>query len=94
MRQHQRQSLAKLPANLFVALGLGGLTLQRIDLARDLLQDVVDAIEILAGAFQLQLGQPLARLNLVTPAASSTNARRSIGFELRICPMRPCSMMA
>ena len=33
-------------------------------------------------------------LNLVMPAASSITPRRSCGFELKICPMRPCSMMA
>ena len=33
-------------------------------------------------------------LNLETPAASSRIRRRSDGLELRIWPMRPCSMMA
>ena len=33
-------------------------------------------------------------LNLVIPAASSMMARRSVGLELRIWPMRPCSIIA
>jgi hypothetical protein len=32
--------------------------------------------------------------NLLMPAASSSKARLSIGLADKICPMRPCSMMA
>ena len=70
------------------------LAFQRIDLPGHLLQDVVNAIEILASAFEFQLRQPFFVLNLVTPAASSTKARLSTGRELRICSILPCSMMA
>ncbi len=47
-----------------VALGLGGLPLQRIDLARDFFQDVVHAGEVLLGAFELGFGKSLAGFEL------------------------------
>ena len=92
--EHHAQAGFQLDLELAVALGLGRLPLERIHLAGDFLQNVVDARQILLGAFQLGFGQALAVLNLVMPAASSITARRSCGLELRIWPMRPCSMMA
>jgi hypothetical protein len=49
---------------LAVALGLGRLPLERIHLPGDFLQDVVDARQVLLGAFQLGFGQALAGLEL------------------------------
>ncbi len=47
-----------------IAFGFGGLTLERVHLARDLFEDVEDAGEILLGAFQLGFGEALAGLVL------------------------------
>ena len=49
---------------LGIAPRLGGLPLERIHLAGDFLQDVVDARQVLLGAFQLGFRQALARLEL------------------------------
>ena len=43
----------------FVALGFGGLALQRIHLAADFFQNVEDARQVLLRAFELGFGQPL-----------------------------------
>ncbi len=62
--KHDAEAAFEFGLELAVALGFGGLALERIDLARDLFEDVVDARQILLGAFQLGLGQALAGLEL------------------------------
>ena len=62
--EHHAQAGIQLGLELAVALGLGCLPLERIHLAGDFLQDVVDARQILLGAFQLGFGQALAGLEL------------------------------
>ena len=54
VRQHLR-------AQFFIAPGLGCLPLERIHLPSDFFQNVEHARKILLGAFELRLGQPLAR---------------------------------
>ena len=56
-REHDAQAGFELRFKLSVAFGLGGLALQGIDLAGDFLQDVVDARQILLGAFELGFRQ-------------------------------------
>ena len=62
--EHDAQSGFHLGFEFAVALGLGGLPLERIHLAGDFFQDVEDARQILLGAFQLGFGQALAVLEL------------------------------
>ena len=62
--KHDAQAAFELSLQLAVALGLRGLALERIDLARDLFQDVVDAGEVLLGAFELGFGKALAGFEL------------------------------
>ncbi len=56
------QAAAQLIAHGGVALGLGGLALERVHLPRDLFEDVVHAREILLGRFEAQLGETLLGL--------------------------------
>jgi len=56
------QARFQFPFEFGIALGLRCLPLERIDLARDLFQNVVHARQILLGALQFGLGQPFARL--------------------------------
>ena len=92
--QRPAQLRVHLALHFVVTPRLGRLALQRIHLPADFFENVEDAREILLGAFEFRFGQTLRVLNLLMPAASSMMARRSCGLELRICPMRPCSMMA
>ena len=62
--QHDAQLGAHFVAQLRIALGLGGLALQRVHLPRDFVEDVVDARQVQLGVFQTSFGQPLARLVL------------------------------
>ena len=62
--EHHAQPGFQLRLQLGVAPRLGRLPLERIHLAGDFLQNVVDARQVLLGAFQLGFGQPLARLEL------------------------------
>ena len=90
-----RRRAFHLALQLAVAPRLGGLALERIHLPRDLLQNVEHARQVLLGAFQLGLGQTLARL-VLGDAGRLFDDRRGgpAACELRIWPMRPCSMMA
>ena len=56
------QAAAQLIAHGGVALGLGGLALERVHLPRDLFEDVVHAREILLGGFEAQFGEALLGL--------------------------------
>ena len=60
--EHDAQAGIELDFEFAIALGLGCLPLERIHLAGDFLQDVVDARKILLGAFQLGFGQALLGL--------------------------------
>src|ERR1035438_4905979 len=62
--QQHAQLGAHLVAQPAVTLGLRGLPLQRVHLARDFVEDVVDAGEILHGVFEAGLRQALARFEL------------------------------
>ncbi len=62
--QQHAQLGAHLIAQLGITLGLRRLPLQRIHLARDFVEDVVDARQVQPGVFQARLGQPLAGLEL------------------------------
>jgi hypothetical protein len=63
-RERHAQAGIHLGFQLAVALGLGGLPLERIHLPGDLFQNVEDARQVLLGAFQLGFRQPLAGLVL------------------------------
>ena len=58
--EHDAQPGFQFGLQFAVALGLGGLPLQRIDLAGDFFEDVVDARQVLLGAFELGFRQALA----------------------------------
>ena len=58
------QVVRRFRLQLAVALGLGGLPLERIHLPGDFFQDVEHARQVLLGAFQLGFGQALAGLEL------------------------------
>src|ERR1019366_3360007 len=62
--QQHAQLGAHFVAQPGVALGLRGLPLQRVHLARDFVEDVVDAGEILLRVFEAGLRQALARFEL------------------------------
>ena len=62
--QQHAQLGAHLVAQLGVALGLRGLPLQRVHLASDFVEDVVDAREVLLGVFEAGFRQTLARFEL------------------------------
>ena len=62
--QHEAQLGAHLLAQPGVALGLRGLALQRIHLARDFVEDVVDAGQIQLGVFEARFGETLLGLEL------------------------------
>ncbi len=51
-------------AQLLIALGLGGLALERVRLASDLFENVKHARQVLFGAFELRFRQALARFVL------------------------------
>ena len=53
---------AELVAEGAVTLGLGGLALERVHLAGDFFEDVVDAGEVLAGGFEAEFGEALLGL--------------------------------
>ncbi len=55
---------AHLVAQPAITLGLRGLPLQRVHLARDFVKDVVDAGQVLLGVFQARFRQSLACLEL------------------------------
>ncbi len=57
--QNQAQLGAHFFAQARIALGLGGLALQRIHLARDFVEDVVDAGQVQLGVFQAGFGEAL-----------------------------------
>ena len=57
--QHEAQLGAHFFAQAGVALGFGGLALQRIHLARDFFEDVVDAREVQLGVFEARFGEAL-----------------------------------
>ena len=59
--QHNAQLGAHLVAQAGVAFGLRRLPLQRVHLARDFVENVVDARQIELGIFQARFRQPLAR---------------------------------
>ena len=65
--QHHAQTVAQLVAHHGEALGLRRLPLQAVHLPRDFFKDVVHARQILLGAFQAQLGQPLLVLEARDP---------------------------
>src|ERR1019366_5963472 len=65
--QHHAQPRIEFDLQFAIALGLGGLPLERIHLPRDFLQDVVDARQVLLGALQLGFGQTLPGLELGNP---------------------------
>ena len=54
--QNQVQLGAHFFAQARIALSFGGLALQRIHLARDFVEDVVDAGEVQLGVFEASLG--------------------------------------
>ena len=59
------RSLARISSrSLRIALGLGGLALQRIHLPRDFLENVIHAGQVQLGVFQARFGQPLLGLEL------------------------------
>ena len=60
--QHDAQAGAQVVAQQAVTLRLGGLALERVHLARDLVEDVVDAREVDLGGLQAQLGEALLGL--------------------------------
>src|ERR1019366_4581713 len=62
--QHNAQTGIELDLELAIALGLGCLAFERIHLPGDFLQDVVDARQILLGAFQFGFGEALPSLEL------------------------------
>ncbi len=61
-RQNYSQLCAHLFAQLGVALGLRGLTLQRIHLSRDFVENIVHAGKIQLGVFQSSFGEALLGL--------------------------------
>ena len=60
--QDDTQAGAQVVAQQAVTLRLGGLALERVHLARDLVEDVVDAGEVDLGGLQAQLGEALLGL--------------------------------
>ena len=60
--QDDAQAGAQVVAQQAVTLGLGGLALERVHLARDLVEDVVDAREVDLGGLQAQFGEALLGL--------------------------------
>ena len=62
-----RQRLAEQPAVFLETFRFRRLALEGIGLPNDLLQDIVDAVEIPSGVFELQLRQPLPRFELGDP---------------------------
>ena len=58
----RRKLAAHFVAQLGIALGLGGLTLQRVHLPRHFVEDVVDARQVLLGVGQAGFGEALASL--------------------------------
>ena len=92
--QHDAQLGAHFVAQLGVALGLRGLALQRIHLARDFFEDVVDAGQVLLGVFEAGFRKALPGLELGDAGGLFDNGAAVGGRLLRIWPMRPCSMMA
>ena len=60
--EHNPQLGAHLVAQPGIALGLAGLALERVHLARDLFENVVHAIQIGLGVFESRLSQTLLRL--------------------------------
>ncbi len=64
LAKHQAQLVAHFVAQLGIALGFGGLTLQRVHLPRDFVEDVVDARQVLLGVGKPGLGEALASLEL------------------------------
>ena len=63
-RQHHAQLPFQFALQLLIALGLGGLALQRVHLAGDFFQNVEHPRQVLLRAFQLGFRQPLAALVL------------------------------
>ncbi len=59
-RKHLAQIASRLRLQLGISLRLRSLPLQRIHLARDFLQNVEHARQVLLGAFEFRLRQPLA----------------------------------
>ena len=66
-RKHDAQTPFELGFEFGITLRLGRLPLQRIDLARDLLENVVHPRQVLLGALQLSLRQALASLEFRDP---------------------------
>lgn len=67
--QHEAKLLAHFVAQLRITLGLRGLTLQRVHLPRDFIEDVVDAGEVLLGVGEARLGKSFSRLELRDPGS-------------------------
>ena len=65
--QHHAQSAAQFVAHSREALSLRRLTLQAVHLPRDFFKNVVHACQVLFGALQAQLGQPLPVLEARNP---------------------------
>ena len=71
--QNQAQFGAHFFAQARIALGFGGLALERIHLARDFVEDVVDAGEVQLGIFQARLGQALLGFEFRDPCGFFEN---------------------
>ena len=69
-------------AQLFVPAGFGSLALERIRLAADLFQNVEHARQILTGAFEPGLGQPLARF-ILADSRGFLDHRAAVGRFVR-----------
>ena len=83
--QHHAQLGAHLVAQLGIALGFGGLPLQRVHLPRDFLKNVIHAVQVELGVFQACFRQPLLRFELRDPGRFFNNGaaiRRTAGENL------------
>src|ERR1700732_4146281 len=60
--EHDSKFGAHLIAQPGIALGLAGLSLERVHLPRDFFEDVIQAVEVSFGIFESRLGKTLLRL--------------------------------
>ena len=88
VEQH-RFRLTDLGGDVLVAHRLASLALERLDLLRQLADDVLEPLEIVLRGLQPSSASCRRACSPATPAASSSTRRRASGLAWMISPMRP-----